>query len=102
MSKPIEEEGSLQKTRGVLMVLTGPTASGKDTVFARLQEENPQFVRLITTTSRTPREDESEGNPYHFISRDEFEDKISKHDFFEWVEFREHLYGTEKKTLSEA
>ncbi|HVZ67101.1 MAG TPA: hypothetical protein VG917_02465 [Patescibacteria group bacterium] len=102
MEKPIDEEIALQSKRGVLLVLTGPTAAGKDALFAKLQEDNPELVRIITTTSRDPRENETEGNPYYFIKRQDFEDKIASHDFFEWVEFREHLYGTEKKTLENA
>ncbi|HVT00775.1 MAG TPA: hypothetical protein VHE53_00905 [Patescibacteria group bacterium] len=102
MGKPIDEEIELQQKRGTLLVLTGPTAAGKDALFAKLQVDDPNLVRIITTTSRIPREGESEGNPYYFIERGAFEDKIASHDFFEWVEFREHLYGTEKRTLEEA
>ena len=102
MGKPIDEEIKLQEKRGTLLVLTGPTAAGKDALFAKLQDDNSNLVRITTTTSRTPRDGETEGNPYYFIERQMFEDKIANHDFFEWVEFREHLYGTEKKTLADA
>lgn len=98
ISKEIEE----QKKRGVLLVLTGPTGAGKDTVFARLLEENSNIVKIVTTSSRDKRESESEGNPYYFIPRAEFEQKIADGAFFEWVEFRGHLYGTQKATLSDA
>lgn len=102
MIKPIQEEIFDQQSRGVFLVLTGPTASGKDAVLSRLQEKRADIVRIITTTSREMRPGESEGNPYYFISRDEFEQKIARHEFFEWVEFRGHLYGTQRKTIDEA
>lgn len=99
---PILDEVEKQKKRGVLLVLTGPSGSGKDTVLARLQERFPKMVKIVTTTSRGKREKESEGHPYYFKSRDEFESLIAEGEFFEWVEFRGELYGTQKKTLMDA
>lgn len=91
-----------QKSRGVLLVLTGPSGSGKDTVISALSQSNPEFLKIITTTSRKMRDGEKESEPYHFISRDEFEKLIAEDAFFEWVEFRGELYGTQNKTLTEA
>lgn len=98
----IAEEIIEQRKRGVLLVLTGPTGAGKDALFAKLQEKNPSFGRVITTTSREMRPDEQEENPYYFISREKFEVLIEAGAFFEWVEFRGQLYGTQKKTLEQA
>lgn len=98
----VDEEAAAQKSRGVLLVLTGPSGAGKDTLFAKLKEKRPSIIKIVTTTSRAPRAGESEGNPYHFISREEFEKKIVEDAFFEWVEFRGALNGTQKKTLEDA
>ena len=103
MSKrTLSEEIGDQKKRGVLLVLTGPTGAGKDGLFSKLLEKDPGLTRVITTSSREKREGEAEGNPYSFISRDAFEAKIAQGDFFEWVEFRGALYGTQKKTIEDA
>lgn len=99
---PILEEVEKQKKRGILLVLTGPSGSGKDTVLAKLQDRSSQFVKIVTTTSRPMRDKESEGHPYHFVSRSHFEELIAEGAFFEWVEFRGELYGTQKKTLTDA
>ena len=99
---PILEEVAKQKNRGVLLVLTGPSGARKDTVLSKLQERSPQMIKIVTTTSRAMREKESEGHPYHFVSRDQFEELIAEGAFFEWVEFRGELYGTQKKTLLDA
>lgn len=101
-NKHISQEIEEQRKRGVLLVLTGPTGAGKDTVFNELLRRNPSIIKIITTTSREKREIESEGNPYYFIPRSEFEQKIADGKFFEWVEFRGHLYGTQKETLEKA
>lgn len=100
--KHINEEITEQRNRGVLLVLTGPTGAGKDTVFAELMRRNPHIVKIVTTSSREMRQGETQGNPYYFIPRDEFEQKIADGAFFEWVEFRGHLYGTQKETLEKA
>lgn len=99
---PILDEVSQQKKRGVLLVLTGPSGSGKDAVLTKLQELLPQTIKIITTTSRAMRGKESEGHPYHFVSRERFEELIAEGAFFEWVEFRGEYYGTQKKTLTDA
>lgn len=99
---PILDELAKQKKRGVLLVLTGPSGSGKDTVLAKLQERSPEMVKIVTTTSRSMREKESEGHPYYFVTRERFEELIAEGAFFEWVEFRGEYYGTQKKTLTDA
>lgn len=83
----------------MLIVLTGKTASGKDTVMAKLLEKLPNFQRIITTTSRPARAGEKDGIDYNFISKEEFERKINNGDFIEYVEYGGNLYGTEKNQL---
>lgn len=102
MRKTVDQEAVEQKKRGVLLVVTGPTGSGKDTLFAELQKKAPKSIKIITTTSRKPRAGEKEGEPYYFLNREDFEKKIVEDAFFEWVEFRGELYGTQKKTLLDA
>lgn len=83
----------------LLIVLTGKTASGKDTVAARLLEKNPQLRKVITTTSRPLRTGEVDGKDYNFISKDKFNEKIANGGFIEYVEYAGNFYGTEKKEL---
>lgn len=82
-----------------LIILTGKTASGKDTVMARLLSRLPDFKKIITTTSRTPRNNEKERIDYHFISETDFRRKIGAGDFIEYVEYGGNLYGTEKSRI---
>lgn len=84
----------------LLIVLTGKTASGKDTVMAKLLLRLPDFKKVSTTTSRTPRRGEKEGIDYHFISASDFRRKIEAGDFIEYVKYGGNLYGTEKVQIT--
>ncbi len=91
-----------QKQRGVLLVLSGPSGVGKDTVMLKLLEQYPKMQKLVTTNSRPKRADEKEGFDYHFVSREEFEKLIAEEAFFEWVEYRGHYRGGQKQHVQEA
>ncbi len=84
----------------MLLILTGKTASGKDTLVAKILEKYPDFRKVITSTSRSPREDEKNGVDYSFVSADEFKQKIAQGDFLEYVEYGGNFYGTEKSQLN--
>lgn len=83
----------------MIIILTGKTASGKDTIQFELLRKYPNLKRVITTTSRVPRKGEENGIAYHFISEESFRQKISNEDFLEHVSYGGNLYGTEKKGL---
>lgn len=83
----------------MIIVLTGKTASGKDTIQYKLLQKYPNLKRIITTTSRNKREGEENGKDYHFISKDEFEKKQKSQEFIEHVEYGGNLYGTYKNEL---
>lgn len=85
-----------------LIILTGKTASGKDTIKASLFKKYPNFKKVITTTSRSPRSNEKNGEDYYFLTRVEFENKINTDEFAEYVEYGGNLYGTYKKELEQA
>ena len=82
----------------ILLILTGKTASGKDTIASRL----PGFKRVITATTRSPRPNEKEGIDYYFLTKGEFENKIKQGEFFEYVTYGSNLYGTYKQELEQA
>lgn len=82
-----------------LIILTGKTTSGKDTVLPKLLYKFPDLKRVITTTSRPPRAGEKNQVDYIFISEADFRKKIDQNDFIEWVEYGGNLYGTEKRQV---
>lgn len=85
-----------------LIVLTGKTASGKDTIKLKLLSKYPNLKKVLTTTSRNIRPNETDNIDYHFLTRTEFEARIKNNEFVEYVEYGGNLYGTYKKELEQA
>ena len=85
----------------MLVILSGVSGSGKDTIKKELIKRMKNVVSLPSYTSRSPREGEEEGVQYHFISKEEFEEKIKNDEFYEYDLHHENYYGTSKKLLNE-
>ena len=86
----------------VLLVLSGPSAVGKTTVAQRLLAECPNLTRIVTCTTRAPREGEVDGVDYHFLSDEEFCQRIEAGEFLEHAQVYQHRYGTLKSSVTEA
>ncbi len=87
----------------VLLVIAGPAGSGKSTLCDRLVAEVPAFSRVVTTTTRPPRDGEINGVHYHFFSPEEFKRKAAAAEFLEWAQVHgnnpDRLYGTLKSSV---
>jgi guanylate kinase len=83
-----------------LFIVSGPSGVGEDSVIEGLRKYF-EIERVITTTTRGMRPGESQGNPYYFISREEFLEKISANQMAEHAEeYNANLYGVTKEELS--
>lgn len=79
--------------RGRLVVISGPTASGKSTLWRRLVQR-PGVAFSVSATTRAPRHGERDGVDYRFVTRAEFERRIQAGEFLEWARVHDQLYGT--------
>lgn len=77
-----------------IFILSGPAGVGKTTIWENIAEKLPNIARIVTTTTRQIRDGETNGVHYHFISRDEFEAKISAGDLIEYAVVHTNLYGS--------
>ena len=84
---------------GKLVIISGPAGVGKDTVINEIIQKQPSWMLHQSTVTRTPRDNETEGNPYHFISESEFVNKILNCEFLEWNQYASNYYGTDKIIL---
>lgn len=85
----------------MLVILSGVSGAGKDTIKKELMKRMKDVVTLPSFTSRNPRPGEEEGNQYHFITKEEFEEKIKNNEFYEYDLHHENYYGTSKKLLND-
>ena len=84
----------------MLVILSGVSGAGKDTIKKELIKRMPNIVTLPSFTSRDMRLGEVEGDHYHFISKEEFEEKIRKGDFYEYDLHHGNYYGTSRELMS--
>mgnify|MGYP002852273737 CR=1 FL=1 len=91
-----------QKERGSLIVISGPSGAGKDSVVAKyLRKRNCNAWLSVSCTSRPMRPGDKEGKSYYFLTREEFEEKIKNDDFLEYAEYNGNYYGTPKEHIEE-
>ncbi|MDQ6824983.1 MAG: guanylate kinase [Candidatus Eremiobacteraeota bacterium] len=86
----------------MLLVVSGPSGAGKDTLIERLRQREPKLAYGVSVTTRPPRPYEREGIHYHFTNRDEFERGISAGQFLETREYAGSLYGTPRRFVEDA
>ena len=79
---------------GIVFILSAPSGTGKTTVCKLLKQKLPRLKFSISYTTRGPRNGETEGIDYHFISTIEFEKKIKNGEFLEWAKVFNNYYGT--------
>lgn len=82
-----------------LIVLSGPSGCGKNTVYEALREKMPALAQTVSATTRAPRAGERDGVDYYFMSVRAFEEKIAAGEFVEYVKYGPNYYGTLKSEI---
>jgi len=82
------------KEVSLFLVLAGPAGSGKTTLCERLVAEEDGIERVVTCTTRAPREGEVDGVDYHFLSDEQFDRSLETGAFLEWAKVHANRYGT--------
>ncbi len=79
--------------KGLLVVVSGPAGSGKGTV-NHILLESPDFAFSVSATTRAPRPGEVDGVNYHYITVDQFEERIRQGELLEYTKYCNNYYGT--------
>lgn len=87
------------KKLGSLVVISGPSGVGKDTICKEVLKKNKDLVLSVSMTSREMRNGEAEGKDYYFVSREEFEKRVKNNELLEYATVHGEYYGTPKKEV---
>ena len=90
-----------QKEKGTLVVISGPSGAGKDTIINEVIKKEINAWVSISMTSRPLRGNEVDGKDYFFVTKEEFEDNIKKGNFLEYAKYNENYYGTPKNKIED-
>jgi len=88
--------------QGMLILLSGPSGSGKGTVCSHLINTFRGIRLSVSATTRQPRPGEVHGRDYYFMSREEFEKLTGEGGFLEWAPIYGYFYGTPAGPVREA
>ncbi len=79
---------------GRLLIISGPSGCGKNTVFDGLALRDKQLGQTVSATTRKPRDGERDGVDYYFITEEDFLSKVNNNEFVEYVHYATSYYGT--------
>ena len=91
----------MNKSRGLLVVFSGPSGSGKGTVLKEALKKSDDLCVSVSATTRAPRDGETDGVDYMFYTKEQFLDLVSENGFLEWACFCENYYGTPRAKIEE-
>lgn len=86
-------------SKGMIILITGPSGVGKSTFVEKLMAENPRLAFSVSTTTRVPRPGEVDGRDYLFIDEPGFDTLVARGAFVEWAPVHGHRYGTLRQQL---
>ena len=90
-----------EERKGMLILVSGPSGTGKGTLCERLLAEDPSLTFSVSATTRAPRSTEIEGVHYFFISDEKYDELLAQNAFLEHATVHAHRYGTLKSQVDE-
>ncbi|MCB9639832.1 MAG: guanylate kinase [Myxococcales bacterium] len=90
------------KGEGLLLVIAASSGTGKSTVCQELLTQSSRCQLSVSYTTRPPRNNEKDGEHYHFVSKETFEGMIERQEFLEWAKVHDNYYGTSRLATEQA
>lgn len=85
------------KRRGILIVVSGFSGAGKGTLMKKLMENYDNYALSVSMTTRAPRQGETEGKEYFFVTKEVFLEKVSQGGLIEYAQYCGNYYGTPRE-----
>ena len=89
------------KSRGNLIVVSGPSGAGKGTIISHLMKDYDNIWLSVSMTSRAIRSNDIPGETYFFVSKEDFEERIKRNEFLEYAIYNDNYYGTPRDKINE-
>ena len=87
--------------KGMLLVISGPSGTGKGTLIERLMKEDSTLVFSVSATTRAPRPGEIDGVHYHFVTNEQYDELVAANAFVEYATVHGNRYGTLRSEVYE-
>ena len=97
-----ESEFNLHNPQPLLIVISGPSGVGKDSVVQAMKARGLPFHFVVTITTRPPRSNEVHGRDYFFVSKEEFARMIEKNELFEYAKVYDDYKGSSRQQVHQA
>ncbi len=90
------------KSKKLIIVISSPSGAGKSSICKQLLHDDPQLNISISDTTRSPRDNETNGTDYNFIEKNEFERRIKNNEYIEYANVFGNYYGSLEKDVTSA
>ena len=90
------------KSKKLIIVISSPSGAGKSSICKQLLNDDPQLSISISDTTRSPRDNETNGKDYNFIEKNEFERRIKNNEYIEYANVFGNYYGSLYKNVQKS
>jgi guanylate kinase len=97
-----EEISPLDSKKGRVIIISAPSGAGKNTIIWRVRQQRPEILYSVSLTTRAPRPGEIDGEHYHFVTPEQFEQAEARGEFLECNPYAKHRYGTLREPVEAA
>jgi guanylate kinase len=97
----LSDAASARRPSGTVLIVAAPSGAGKSSLVSALLERDRSMRLSVSTTTRAPRAGEEDGREYHFVSVEQFKQRLAAGEFLEHAEVFGNFYGTSRRLIED-